>query len=158
MNAKTATAVLCALTAAILSYSSICRAFEFDPQCLDLRRQLTEAAGTVQEVEEETETDPRLLTAVLRDETYKCTSADKDYLKRQIAKDAKLVTLAGEIVAKCAQYVNPDAVRKQLTGDDAKDDSEAKQTLNAFSDLKRFLGYAKDAQGLHIKAAGICGE
>ncbi len=139
-----------------ITCASASRAFEFDKECIELRQKLAEASGTPEEVAEETETDPRLLTALLRDEKYVCTPADKDYLARQVAKDAKIVAHLEQIVAKCPQYIDPEPLRKQLTGDDAKPDSEANEILSGFSETKRFLSFAKEAQKLHLKASGIC--
>lgn len=153
---KSAVAVLFALGTANLSGVSASQAFEFDKACIELRQQLAKAAGTEQEVAEETETDPRLLKDLLSNKQYVCTPADKDYLKRQVIKDSAIVGNLEQIVAKCPQYVNPEPLRKQLTGDDAKPGSEANEILSAFSGTKRFLSYAKEAQKLHIRGAAIC--
>lgn len=156
MFLKCAAVALSAISVATISCAGITHAFEFDKECIELRQKLVEASGTGQEVAEETETDPRLFKDLLTNEKYACTPADKDYLKRQVAKDAKIVAALEQIVAKCPQYIDPEPVRKQLTGDDAKPDSEATEILNAFSGTKRFLSFAKEARKLHLRGASIC--
>lgn len=156
MTLKSATIVFCALSLANIYGAGVSRAFEFDKECIELRQKLAEATGTEQEVAEESETDPRLFKDLFSNEKYVCTPADKDYLMRQVAKDAKIVGHLEQIVAKCSQYLDPEPIRNQLTGDDAKPFSEANEILSAFSDMKRFLSFAKEAQKLHISGASIC--
>ena len=91
MLLRCAALTLAALSLANMFCTDARAAFEFDKTCLEHHDKLIEAMGTSEEIAEETETDPILMTKILTDKSYQCSSADKSYLKRQVEKDGKII-------------------------------------------------------------------